>query len=92
MITPLPQVRAAQPFEALQADVAAIAETTGEPPQIFLANIGPLRQHKARADFAQGFFEVGGFEIVYPPGFRDGRTGGGGAVFRCGGSGYLLHR
>ena len=36
--------------------------------------MGPLRQHKARADFARGFFEVGGFEVVYPAGFEGVET------------------
>lgn len=31
--------------------------------------MGPLKQFKARADFSRAFFEVGGFEIVYPKGF-----------------------
>jgi methylmalonyl-CoA mutase len=30
---------------------------------VFLAKIGPAKQHKARADFSSGFFAVGGFEI-----------------------------
>ena len=28
-----------------------------------------LKQFKARADFSRAFFEVGGFEILYPKGF-----------------------
>jgi methylmalonyl-CoA mutase len=30
---------------------------------VFLAKIGPVKQHKGRADFSSGFFAVGGFEI-----------------------------
>jgi methylmalonyl-CoA mutase len=66
-ITPLPQSRLSEPFEALRVAAAEFAD--GRPPRIFLATLGPLRQHKARADFAQAFFEVGGFDIVYPSGF-----------------------
>ena len=31
--------------------------------------MGPLRQHKARADFSRSFFEVGGFELLDSDGF-----------------------
>ena len=40
-------------------------------PKVFLANMGPVRQHKARADFSTGFFDVGGFEILSNAGFKD---------------------
>ena len=46
------------------------AKEHGHLPQIFLANMGPLRQHKARADFTRGFFEVGGFELIDSAGFE----------------------
>jgi methylmalonyl-CoA mutase len=38
-------------------------------PRVFLANMGPVSQHKARADFSRGFFEVGGFEVISGDGF-----------------------
>ena len=31
--------------------------------------MGPLREHKARADFSRGFFAAGGYEVISPPGF-----------------------
>ncbi len=37
--------------------------------RVFLANMGPPSQHKARADFSKGFFEVGGFTVESPQGF-----------------------
>ena len=39
-------------------------------PRLFLANLGPPRQHKARADFTQGFFEVGGFQVITNNGYK----------------------
>ncbi len=69
-ITPIPWQRAAEPFEQLRVAAAAAPQR----PRIFLATMGPLRQHKARADFAQSFFAVGGFEIVYPQGFESIET------------------
>jgi methylmalonyl-CoA mutase len=56
--------RAAEPFERLRAAVAA-----GGTPKVFLANMGPVRQHKPRADFATSFFQVGGFGIIENRGF-----------------------
>jgi len=38
------------------------------PAQVFLCNMGPLKEHKARADFSRGFFAVGGFEVISPAG------------------------
>lgn len=61
--------RAGEPFEQLRLAAAVYQERHGHRPRIFLANMGPLRQHKARADFTQGFFAVGGFEVIYPEGF-----------------------
>jgi methylmalonyl-CoA mutase len=34
-----------------------------------MANIGPIPQHKPRADFSTGFLEVGGFEMIKNNGF-----------------------
>ena len=31
--------------------------------------MGKLAQHKARVDFSRGFFEVGGFDVLYKKGF-----------------------
>jgi methylmalonyl-CoA mutase len=44
--------------EALRTQIAAKA------PQIFFLNMGPVAEYKPRADFASGFFQMGGFDIV----------------------------
>ena len=61
--------RLAGDFEKLRANAAAYAAKHGGAPKIFLLTMGPLKQHKARADFVRGFLEPGGFEVVYPSGF-----------------------
>lgn len=61
--------RGAEPFEELRSATLAYAATAGHPPRVFLANMGPVRQHKARADFTTGFFEAGGFQVVGNSGF-----------------------
>jgi len=69
-ITPLPSVRLAQKYEALRDASKKYEEKNGRRPAIFLCNLGPLRRHKLRADFAKGFFQTGGFEIISPKGFE----------------------
>ena len=83
-VTPLPRGRAAEPFEELrqkalsltlsqgerEPDPLALRERVGERARLFLANLGPPRQHKARADFTQAFFEVGGFQVITNNGFK----------------------
>lgn len=61
----LAPVRGAEPFENLRAAVSA-----SDKKKIFLANMGPLRQHKARADFSTGFFQAGGYDVLENRGFQ----------------------
>jgi methylmalonyl-CoA mutase len=54
----LPEVRYAEPFEALRdaADAHPVR------PKVFLATIGPIARHTARASFAANLFQAGGVE------------------------------
>lgn len=61
-------VRAAEGYEALRAAADARRAEGGNLPGVWLANFGPARQHKARADFSAGFFAAGGFAIRQGPG------------------------
>lgn len=65
----LPIYRAAGIFEELRDAVNTFETETNAKPKLFLATMGPLSRHKARADFSKRFFEVGGFDVIYPPGF-----------------------
>ena len=56
--------RAAEGFEELRRASDGLAQRTGARPKVFVAKIGPVKQHKARADFTAGFFAVGGFELA----------------------------
>ena len=62
--------RGAEAFEALRQATEAYVARAGQAPQVFLATMGPLTQHKGRADFATAFLGVGGFETIYPSGFN----------------------
>ena len=72
--------RGAQAFEALRQATEAYVARTGQAPQVFLATMGPLTQHKARADFATAFLGVGGFETIYPAGFNTADEAAGAAL------------
>ncbi|MCQ6280890.1 methylmalonyl-CoA mutase family protein [Bacillus sp. EB600] len=61
--------RGVERFEVLRQKAEIFKENNGSYPKVFLANIGPIPQHKARADFAKGFFETGGFEVISNNGF-----------------------
>ena len=55
----LPRLRAAQEFEALR-DAADAAGRAGSRPSVYLATIGPVARHTARAGFAGNLFQAGG--------------------------------
>ncbi len=61
--------RASEPFEEVRRVSELYQEKTGTRMSIFLANMGPIPQHKPRADFTCGFFEVAGFEMLNNEGF-----------------------
>ena len=51
-------------FEALRMRTENYKQRTKDNVKVFLANMGPIPQHKPRADFSTGFFEVGAFEVI----------------------------
>lgn len=61
--------RLAQPFETLRDRADAVAAESGKRPTVFLANLGPIPEHKARAGYAHNFFEAAGFLALTNEGF-----------------------
>jgi methylmalonyl-CoA mutase len=61
----MPRRRYAAAFEELRDRVAAAAT----PPTVFLANLGPVAVHTARATFAKNFFESAGIVTIGNDGF-----------------------
>lgn len=57
-------------FEELRARTEAYRARTGDNFRVFLANMGPIPQHKARADFISSFMEVAAFEMLRNDGFE----------------------
>lgn len=45
-------------------------EHNGDNVKVFLANMGPIPQHKARADFSTSFLQVGAFDVELNDGFK----------------------
>ncbi len=68
-VQPLNIHRGAEPFEKIRRATEDYTARTGIVPKLFLANMGPIPQHKARADFSTAFFNVGGFETIGNNGF-----------------------
>ena len=73
-IEPVRPYRASEAFESLRVANEVYESRTGLPPQVFLANMGPISQHKARADFVADCFQAGGFQIISNDGFSTVRA------------------
>ena len=56
-------------YEQLRHRTEKYVEKTGENVNIFLANMGPIPQHKARADFVTSFMQVAAFNVLTNNGF-----------------------
>lgn len=70
-VEPLPVVGLASEFEALRDASDRHLASTGARPRVFLANLGAVAVHTARATFAKNFFEAGGIEAVGTDGYTD---------------------
>ncbi len=56
----LPRVRAAQEFEQLRDAADAAMTERAQRPTVYLATLGPIARHTARAAFAGNLFQAGG--------------------------------
>lgn len=70
-IEPQPDYSFAEDYEALRDAADAAAAQDGVRPKVFLANLGPVAVHTARATFAKNLFEAGGVEAVFGEGTTD---------------------
>lgn len=67
----LAPVRYAGPWEALRDAADGFAAKAGGFPQIFLANLGRIPEHRPRSSFAQNLFAAGGIQAENNDGFAD---------------------
>src|SRR5262249_54409113 len=70
VIPPLTPHPFAEPFEEMREASDAWQAARGRRPRVFLANMGPVAHHTARATSAKNFFEAGGFEVIGNDGFK----------------------
>lgn len=63
-LNPTTPYRAAAVYESLRRRAEAITQRRGRTPTALLLKMGPVKQHKPRADFSAGFISVGGFESL----------------------------
>jgi methylmalonyl-CoA mutase len=68
---PLPSLRLSEPFEALRAASDRQLAAAGERPRIFLANLGPLAEHGARATWIRNLLAAGGIDALTNDGFTN---------------------
>src|SRR5262249_24100179 len=71
VIPPLAPHPFAAPFEELRDASDAWRDAHGKRPRVFLANMGPVAHHTARATYAKNFFEAGGFQAIGNNGVQD---------------------
>jgi methylmalonyl-CoA mutase len=71
LIPPLAPHPFAEPFEELRDASDAWKSARGHAPRVFLANLGPVSHHSARATYSKNFCEAGGFEVICNAGFKD---------------------
>jgi methylmalonyl-CoA mutase len=71
LLPPLAPHPFAEPFEDLRDASDSWQAVHGARPRIFLANLGPVAHHTARATYARNFFEAGGFEVIGNNGFKE---------------------
>lgn len=74
-VTPISEHRWTERFERLRFDTEDYKKETGKNVEVFLANMGKIPQHKARADFSTSFLQVGEFNVHLNNGFQDGDDG-----------------
>ena len=70
-VTAIAPHRWTERFEALRLDTEKYVKETGKNVEVFLANMGKIPQHKARADFSTSFLQVGEFNVHLNNGFQD---------------------
>ncbi len=74
VVKALPKHRLSESFEALRDAADTHKAKTGAWPAIFLANLGSIAAHNARATYAKNFFETGGIQALTNNGFTTAET------------------
>ncbi|MGE0213621.1 MAG: methylmalonyl-CoA mutase family protein, partial [Parvibaculaceae bacterium] len=84
-IAPLSQHRLSEPFERLRDAADAFAGRTGARPAVYLATLGSLAEHGARAAWIENLLAAGGIGATRGPATADGfSTSGASIACLCG--------
>jgi methylmalonyl-CoA mutase len=75
-VEPMGTHRLAEDWEELRDSSDVCMVMNGARPSVFMANLGRVAQHTARATFARNFFEAGGIEAISTDGFSDAKAAG----------------
>ncbi len=70
-VKPIPVRRDGEPFEKLRQRLLAARDVDKSAARVFTANLGDFARYMPRLEFARGFFQVGGFEVVGEEFFTD---------------------
>lgn len=70
---PLRSARLAEPFEALRDKADQHRQTSGAPPQVFLASLGMIAAHTTRSTWMKNLLAAGGIEAISSEGFGSAR-------------------
>jgi len=68
-ITRITRHRWTEQFDEMRSRTEEYRNRTGDNVRIFLANMGPPRQYKVRADFITGFMEIANFDVLKSDGY-----------------------
>ena len=68
-VAPIKPHRWTERFEEMRKRTEDFKKKTGENVTVFLANMGPIPQHKGRADFVTSFMQVAEFDVELNNGF-----------------------
>lgn len=71
-VEPLPRRRLSLPFDRLRDRSDACLAQRGRRPFVFLANLGPVAEHNARATWIANLLASGGIEAISNHGFSSG--------------------
>lgn len=79
-VVPVARGRLTEGYERLRRNMAGYIAEHGEAPKIHFAQMGPVRQHKIRADFSAEFLRPSGFTLVMADTYTDAEQAAAGAV------------
>lgn len=80
----LPSIRLSEPFEALRDASDKHLASTGKRPQVFLAALGKIAEHKARSTWVCNLLAAGGIEALTSDGYASAEEAA--AAFKASGA------